>query len=196
MCSPRENAGRSLSFADLVVIAKEFYPIPFRTRPSKPSASMVLRLKPRESRTLPGLPRAEINPLCASAHGERTRQHNSESPGHESDRGFCLRGQLTRPRVALGRAARVHTLSLWTVRPGKRSTGPFADPASPRQHNSKEPRRRNSAGLFAFQPSIKADRSAANSFSSMKSGNRYCGKLRDILSLRSTCRQSPSVSAK
>src|SRR5580704_9949239 len=51
--------GRSLSFADLVVIAKEFYPIPFRTRPSKPSASMVLRLKPRESRTLPGLPRAE-----------------------------------------------------------------------------------------------------------------------------------------
>src|SRR5471032_373032 len=52
--------GRSLSFADLVVIAKEFYPIPFRTRPSKPSASMVLRLKPRESRTLPGLPRAEI----------------------------------------------------------------------------------------------------------------------------------------
>ena len=48
-----------LPFADLVVIAKEFYPIPFRTRPSKPSASMVLRLKPRESRTLPGLPRAE-----------------------------------------------------------------------------------------------------------------------------------------
>jgi hypothetical protein len=47
------------SFADLVVIAKEFYPIPFRTRPSKPSASMVLRLKPRESRTLPGLLRTE-----------------------------------------------------------------------------------------------------------------------------------------
>src|SRR6201991_4985428 len=49
-----------LPFADLVVIAKEFYPIPFRTRPSKPSASMVLRLKPRESRALPGLPRTEI----------------------------------------------------------------------------------------------------------------------------------------
>src|SRR5580704_5309308 len=63
--------GRSLSFADLVVIAKEFYPIPFRTRPSKPSASMVLRLKPRESRTLPGLPRAEI---------QETRQHNSKKP--------------------------------------------------------------------------------------------------------------------
>src|SRR5882724_9556839 len=77
-----QAAGRSLSFADLVVIAKEFYPIPFRTRPSKPSASMVLRLKPRESRTLPGLPRAEI---------QETRQHNSENPGHESDRGFCFR---------------------------------------------------------------------------------------------------------
>ncbi len=51
--------GYFLSFADLVVIAKESYPIPFRTRPSKPSAPMVLRLKPRESRSLPGLPRTE-----------------------------------------------------------------------------------------------------------------------------------------
>src|ERR1700744_4973495 len=58
-------------FADLVVIAKEFYPIPFRTRPSKPSASMVLRLKPRESRTLPGLPRTE---------NLETRQQNKRNP--------------------------------------------------------------------------------------------------------------------
>src|SRR3569832_713054 len=70
-----------LPFADLEVIAKEFYPIPFRTRPSKPSASMVLRLKPRESRTLPGLPRAEIREPA------RTIQ---KSPGHESGRGFCF----------------------------------------------------------------------------------------------------------
>lgn len=60
LCACAFSHGLSfLPFADLVVIAKEFYPIPFRTRPSKPSASMVLRLKPRESRTLPGLPRAE-----------------------------------------------------------------------------------------------------------------------------------------
>src|ERR1700760_2437147 len=59
-CRPPNSGRRFQSFADLVVIAKEFYPIPFRTRPSKPSASMVLRLKPRESRTLPGLPRAEV----------------------------------------------------------------------------------------------------------------------------------------
>src|SRR5437868_5315694 len=70
------------SFADLVVIAKEFYPIPFRTRPSKPSASMVLRLKPRESRTLPGLPRTER---------PETRQHNStKSPAGEIQRGFLF----------------------------------------------------------------------------------------------------------
>ena len=73
LCGSRGSFPRGffLSFADLVVIAKEFYPIPFRTRPSKPSASMVLRLKPRESRTLPGLPRAEI---------QETRQHNSRKP--------------------------------------------------------------------------------------------------------------------
>jgi hypothetical protein len=51
---------------------------------------MVLRLKPRESRTLPGLPRTEVNPLRANARGERTRPNNSKSPGHESDRGFCF----------------------------------------------------------------------------------------------------------
>src|SRR5580704_14245471 len=83
--SPRGNPlADFLSFADLVVIAKEFYPIPFRTRPSKPSASMVLRLKPRESRTLPGLPRTEK---------QETRPNDSENPGHESDRGFCFQAR-------------------------------------------------------------------------------------------------------
>ena len=38
-----------------VIIAKGPYPIPFRTRKSSPSAPMVLCLKTRESRTLPGL---------------------------------------------------------------------------------------------------------------------------------------------
>src|SRR4051812_20581589 len=45
------------SFAGLVVLAGEFHPIPFRTRPLKPPAPMVLRLKPRESRSLPVQPR-------------------------------------------------------------------------------------------------------------------------------------------
>src|SRR5664279_3347721 len=44
-----------LFFAGLVVLAEEFYPIRFRTRPSKPPAPMVLRLKSRESRSLPVL---------------------------------------------------------------------------------------------------------------------------------------------
>jgi hypothetical protein len=64
------------SFADLVVIAKEFYPIPFRTRPSKPSASMVLRLKPRESRTLPGLPRTERHRSPPTQFNEKPRWRN------------------------------------------------------------------------------------------------------------------------
>src|SRR5476649_2366557 len=88
--------GRSLSFADLVVIAKEFYPIPFRTRPSKPSASMVLRLKPRESRTLPGLPRAEI---------QETRQHNSRKPRRRNPAGLFV-GALVRPGLASRLGAR------------------------------------------------------------------------------------------
>ena len=47
-------------FADLVVIARSLYPIPSRTRPSKSSAPMVLNLKVWKSRSLPGLPRAEL----------------------------------------------------------------------------------------------------------------------------------------
>jgi hypothetical protein len=42
-----------------VVIARSLYPIPFRTRPSKSSAPMVLSLKAWKSRTLPGLPKTD-----------------------------------------------------------------------------------------------------------------------------------------
>ena len=50
------NPEKTLScFAGLVVPAGGPYPIPFRTRPSNPPAPMVLRLKTRESRSLPGL---------------------------------------------------------------------------------------------------------------------------------------------
>ena len=43
-------------FAGLVAFARGLHPIPFRTRPLNPSAPMVLWLKPRESRSPPGLP--------------------------------------------------------------------------------------------------------------------------------------------
>src|SRR5690348_2652535 len=48
------------SFAGLVVIAGEFHPIPFRTRPLKPPAPMVLRVNTWESRSPPGLPKTEM----------------------------------------------------------------------------------------------------------------------------------------
>ena len=43
-------------FAGLVAFARSPHPIPFRTRPLNSSAPMVLWLKPRESRSPPGLP--------------------------------------------------------------------------------------------------------------------------------------------
>ena len=48
-----------LRFAGLVAIARGLNPIPFRTRPLNSSAPMILRLKTRESRSLPGLPSAD-----------------------------------------------------------------------------------------------------------------------------------------
>ena len=41
---------------DLVILAKVSHPIPFRTRTLNPLALMVLRLKARESKSLPDLP--------------------------------------------------------------------------------------------------------------------------------------------
>ena len=68
------------SFADLVVLAGEFHPIPFRTRPLKPPAPMVLRLKPRESRSLPGQQRTrKRNPAFTICRMTRVKQHNAES---------------------------------------------------------------------------------------------------------------------
>ncbi len=45
----------AFGFADLVVLAGVPHPIPFRTRSLSPPAPMVLCLKARESRSLPGL---------------------------------------------------------------------------------------------------------------------------------------------
>src|SRR5271156_6118985 len=59
-CAGHDDQGVAVpSFADLVVIARNPYPIPSRTRPSKSSAPMVLSLKAWKSRSLPGLPRTE-----------------------------------------------------------------------------------------------------------------------------------------
>src|ERR1700749_3097789 len=68
------------SFAGLVVLAEEFHPIPFRTRPLKPPAPMVLRLKPRESRSLPVLPRAAFE----------TPSQDLEKPPRETAGAFCF----------------------------------------------------------------------------------------------------------
>ncbi len=76
-------------FAGLVVLAEEFYPIPFRTRPSKPPAPMVLRLKPRESRSLPVL-------LRTDAVRTRERKYKNafttkKALREKSRRAFCFR---------------------------------------------------------------------------------------------------------
>ena len=74
-------------FADLVVLAEEFHPIPFRTRPLKPPAPMVLRLKTRESRSLPGLPRTFAPKISSQDDSALT---HTESPAREISRGFLL----------------------------------------------------------------------------------------------------------
>ncbi len=51
-------SAQHMRLAGLVAQAKAPNPIPFRTRPSKPSAPRVLRLKARESRSPPGQPNA------------------------------------------------------------------------------------------------------------------------------------------
>src|ERR1051325_10670425 len=89
------------SFAGLVVLAGEFHPIPFRTRPLKPPAPMVLRLKPRESRSLPVQPRTlhllfreHAHACFACKHAQAcfaiTPPHIAQSPARKTVRGFCV----------------------------------------------------------------------------------------------------------
>ena len=98
VCFPRESAvkikcriqSHSLFFAGLVVLAGEFHPIPFRTRPLKPPAPMVLRLKPRESRSLPVLPRT-------ASWKRRPRKRNAQHPANTFEKPRaqkCSRGFL------------------------------------------------------------------------------------------------------
>jgi hypothetical protein len=89
-CIPYSVFRREASLAGLVVLAEEFHPIPFRTRPLKPPAPMVLRPKPRESRSLPVLPRTFRKP----------RHHNSSESAavSRSRRFFFSRPLLYRCR--------------------------------------------------------------------------------------------------
>ena len=80
-----------VSFVDLVVLAEEFHPIPFRTRPLKPPAPMVLRPKPRESRSLPGLQRTFAEATIRAFEREPRNHKSSESPAREISRGFCFK---------------------------------------------------------------------------------------------------------
>src|SRR5260370_40078588 len=53
----RDMMSSNILFADLVALPEVPHPIPFRTRSLSPPGPMVLRLKARESRSSPGLPR-------------------------------------------------------------------------------------------------------------------------------------------
>ena len=80
-----------LRFAGLVVMARSLNPIPFRTRPLNSSAPMVLCLKTRESRSLPGLQNAE--------RSEQTSLHKHTKPR----KAVMLRGAFCRAEMAKGR---------------------------------------------------------------------------------------------
>jgi hypothetical protein len=85
MSAPRGRHSRNqchiLCFAGLVALAGGSNPIPFRTRPLNPSAPMVHRLKTRESRSLPGLPRTSSFPAS---------QRQDKSPVRISGGAFCF----------------------------------------------------------------------------------------------------------
>src|SRR5712671_444284 len=79
-------------FAGLVVIAGEFHPIPFRTRPLKPPAPMVLRVNTRESRSSPGLQRTDqqIPPFTSSEARLREGGHITTKKPRARARGFLF----------------------------------------------------------------------------------------------------------
>jgi hypothetical protein len=81
------NRDRSLNpfFVGLVVIAGEFHPIPFRTRPLKPPAPMVLRVNTRESRSSPGQPRTDQRTIPPSHRIRKASRYDCARP-------FCLSG--------------------------------------------------------------------------------------------------------
>ena len=89
-----------LSFAGLVAIAWSLNPIPSRTRPLNSTAPMVLRLKTRESRSLPGLQRTGNREKPSSRYTHK----NPRCP--KSTGGFCVPDPPKTPRRDGGRAVR------------------------------------------------------------------------------------------
>ena len=82
-------------FAGLVVIAGEFHPIPFRTRPLKPPAPMVLRVNTRESRSPPGLQRTDHQTILilrsvGIARVSKDRHHITTKSPVLTRGAFCL----------------------------------------------------------------------------------------------------------
>jgi hypothetical protein len=84
------NQNQFLCFAGLVVMARSLNPIPFRTRPLNSSAPMVLCLKTRESRSLPGLQSTENKPLRDTNLLSTMSKHTHKTPPRESRRGFAF----------------------------------------------------------------------------------------------------------
>ena len=102
---------KSLCSAGLVVLAGGLNPIPFRTRPLNPPAPMVLHLKMRESRSLPGLPNT----------GTQSK------PLHEP---FSLHTSLDAPR---GRPSPLSTSGLCRIRRDHRHSLASGKPTRPAQ---------------------------------------------------------------
>ena len=81
LCLPvGSTRARCLFLAGPVIGARSLNPIPSRTRPLNSSAPMVLCLKTRESRSLPGLPRT-CNDAQATTHTHHIPLHD---PNHTS----------------------------------------------------------------------------------------------------------------
>ena len=61
-----------------MILATDKHPIPFRTRKSSPSAPMVLCLKARKSRSLPGLNKLKFMKIASSLKSLKKRDLNSK----------------------------------------------------------------------------------------------------------------------
>jgi hypothetical protein len=99
------NQNQFLCFAGLVVMARSLNPIPFRTRPLNSSAPMVLCLKTRESRSLPGLQSTEKPNF--ETHNFSLRCHIIPKPRRAitSPAGFCVLGLRDEQGEREGRGA-------------------------------------------------------------------------------------------
>ncbi len=80
--------------AGLVVLAGGLNPIPFRTRPLNPPAPMVLHLKMRESRSLPGL--QSTDEIIHEKPSQNAHRKHQQPPAHTSGRSRIWRWPASR----------------------------------------------------------------------------------------------------